>query len=107
MTTRSYYHTLWENGVKIYEYTPGFMHAKMVVADDEVATVGSINFDYRSLYLHFECGAYLYGTDSVAAVKETVLEYMDVSSPITPKPPRRDVVSRFCRAVMRLLAPLL
>ncbi len=105
MTTRSYYRDLWEGGVKIYEYTPGFMHAKMVVADDEVATVGSINFDYRSLYLHFECGAYLYKTDSVAAVKHAFLEYMDASSEITPKPPR--AFSRLFRAVMGLLAPLL
>ncbi len=107
MATRSYYRTLWENGVKIYEYTPGFMHAKTVVADDELAVVGSVNFDYRSLYLHFECGAYLYGTDTVDAVKDAFLAYMDASAEITPKPPRRDVFSRLCRAIQRLLAPLM
>ena len=107
MTTRSYYRALWECGVKIYEYTPGFMHAKTVVADDEIATVGSINFDYRSLYLHFECGVYLYNTPSVLAVKDTFLAFMDASEEIVPALPRRDVFSAFCRAVMRLLAPLL
>ncbi len=107
MATRSYYHTLWERGVKIYEYTPGFMHAKMVVADDEVATVGSINFDYRSFYLHFECGAYLYKTDSVAAVKHAFLEYMDASSEVSPKPLTCNPITRLFRAIMRLLAPLL
>lgn len=107
MTTRSYYRTLWESGVKIYEYTPGFMHAKTVVADDEVATVGSINFDYRSLYLHFECGAYLYHTPTVAAVKDTFLEFMDASQEILPKAPKKDIFSAFFRAIMRLLAPLL
>ena len=107
MATRSYYHTLWENGVKIYEYTPGFMHAKMVVSDDEIAVVGSINFDYRSFYLHFECGAYLYNTDSVAAVKDAFLAYEDASAEVTPKPQRRDVFSSLYHAILRLLAPLL
>ncbi len=107
MATRSYYRTLFENGVKIYEYTPGFMHAKTVVADDRIAVVGSINFDYRSFYLHFECGAYLYGTDSVMAVKDSFLEYMDASSEVTPRKERRDVFSRLYRAVLRLIAPLL
>lgn len=107
MATRSYYHTLWENGVKIYEYTPGFMHAKTVVSDDEIAVVGSINFDYRSFYLHFECGAYLYNTASVAAVKDAFLAYEDVSAEITPKPQRRDAFSSLYHAILRLLAPLL
>ncbi|MBE6655656.1 MAG: cardiolipin synthase [Ruminococcaceae bacterium] len=107
MATRSYYRTLWENGVKIYEYTPGFMHAKTIVADDELAVVGSVNFDYRSLYLHFECGAYLYGTDTVDAVKDAFLAYMDASAEITPRPPRRNAFARLCRAVLRLLAPLM
>lgn len=107
MATRSYYRTLYENGVKIYEYTPGFMHAKTVVADDQSAVVGSINFDYRSLYLHFECGAYLYGTDSVAAVKEAFLEYLDESSEVIPRKERRNIFARLWRAALRLLAPLL
>ena len=107
MATRSYYRTLWERGVKIYEYTPGFMHAKMVVADDEVATVGSINFDYRSFYLHFECGAYLYKTESVAAVKHAFLEYMDASSEVTPTPLKHNPFKRLFQALLRLLAPLL
>src|SRR5690606_486877 len=58
--TRSSYQTLIESGVKIYEYSPGFMHAKSMVIDDVHAIVGTINMDYRSLYLHFECGVYLY-----------------------------------------------
>ena len=83
------------------------MHAKTVVADDRIAVVGSINFDYRSFYLHFECGAYLYGTDSVMAVKDSFLEYMDASSEVIPRKERRDVFSRLYRAVLRLIAPLL
>ena len=58
--SRSYYEMLVEAGVKIYEYTPGFVHAKTFVVDDEYAVVGTINLDYRSLYLHFECAAWMY-----------------------------------------------
>lgn len=56
----NYYKELIKLGVQIYEYMPGFIHAKNFVSDDEIATVGSINLDYRSLYLHFECGTFLY-----------------------------------------------
>ena len=64
-TTKSYYRDLIEGGVKIYEYEQGFMHSKMFVSDDSVATVGTVNLDYRSLYLHFECGVCLYNTESI------------------------------------------
>ena len=63
--TRSYYRSLMEAGVKIYEYTPGFIHAKCCLSDDQVAVVGTINFDYRSFYLHFECGCLFTETESV------------------------------------------
>lgn len=67
---KTYYPTLLESGVKIYEYTPGFVHAKVFVSDNSRATVGTINLDYRSLYHHFECAIYLYRTDSVLAIEE-------------------------------------
>ena len=67
---KTYYPTLLESGVKIYEYTPGFVHAKVFVSDNSRATVGTINLDYRSLYHHFECATYLYRTDSVRAIEE-------------------------------------
>ena len=51
-------------GVKIYQYTPGFIHAKSFLCDDKIGTVGSINLDYRSLFLHFECGVFMYKTKS-------------------------------------------
>ena len=59
---KSHYKVLTEAGVKIYEYTPGFVHAKVFVSDDKKAVVGTINLDYRSLYHHFECATYLYKT---------------------------------------------
>ena len=64
--TRSYYRELIEGGVQIYEYTPGFVHAKTFVSDDTTAVTGSINLDYRSLYLHFECAALMSRTPAVA-----------------------------------------
>lgn len=67
---KTYYPTLLESGVKIYEYTPGFVHAKVFVSDNSRAIVGTINLDYRSLYHHFECATYLYRTDSVLAIEE-------------------------------------
>ena len=59
--TRSYFANLLQAGVRIYSYTPGFLHAKTWLCDDRVAAVGTVNLDYRSLYLHFECSALLYG----------------------------------------------
>ena len=67
---KGHYRTLLEAGVHIYEYTPGFLHAKSFVSDGLRATVGTVNLDYRSLSHHFECGAYLLGTPAVAAVEE-------------------------------------
>ena len=67
---KTYYKTMTEAGVKIYEYTPGFVHAKVCVSDDIKAVVGTINLDYRSLYHHFECAAYLYKTDCIAEIEE-------------------------------------
>ena len=67
--TRSHYEPLLEAGVQIFEYTPGFVHAKVFVADDREAVVGTINLDYRSLYHHFECAAWMYGVDCVADIE--------------------------------------
>ncbi|MCR4761614.1 MAG: cardiolipin synthase [Oscillospiraceae bacterium] len=67
---KSHYRSLLDAGVKIYEYSPGFVHAKVVISDDEKAVVGTINFDYRSLYHHFECAAYLFRTDCIADIEQ-------------------------------------
>ena len=66
---KSHYAALTAAGVKIYEYTPGFVHAKVCVSDSEKAVVGTINLDYRSLYHHFECAAYMYKTDCIANIE--------------------------------------
>ena len=68
--SRSHYRVLIESGVRVYEYTPGFVHAKVFLCDDLHAAVGTINLDYRSLRHHFECSAYLYGLPALADIKE-------------------------------------
>mgnify|MGYP000396965838 FL=1 len=70
--SRSYYLPLLRAGVRIYEFTPGFLHAKCYVSDDRVAVVGSINMDYRSLFLHFECGTLLFHNSQIAALRKDV-----------------------------------
>ena len=105
--TRSYYRQLIQGGVRIFEYTPGFVHAKVFVADDCVATVGTVNLDYRSLYLHFENGTYLYGSKKTADIKRDWTEAAAVSREITEKEAANDPLSEFLLSVLRVFAPLL
>lgn len=108
MITRSFYEPLTKAGVKIYEYTPGFIHSKMMIADDKYCAIGSINLDFRSLYLHFECASMLYYSSIVKDVKADILETIDESEEITyehclamNKP------YRLWLTLLRLYAPLL
>ncbi len=108
LLTQADYRRLIENGVKIYQYTPGFLHAKCFVSDDTIATVGSINLDYRSLYLHFECGVFLYQSDAVMQVKKDMEETMAQSEQVTLEfCKHRALPIRLMQSVLRLLAPLL
>ncbi|MCI8743595.1 MAG: hypothetical protein HFG63_13420, partial [Lachnospiraceae bacterium] len=66
---KTHYASLLESGVEIFEYTPGFVHAKVFVSDDREAVVGTINLDYRSLYHHFECATYLYGVECIPEIE--------------------------------------
>ena len=106
-TTRSYYRELITAGVKIFEYTPGFIHAKTIVCDGEIATVGSANMDFRSLYLQFECGVRMYGTPAVAATEKDFLETQEKSLAITEKDCRFNPLIRFMQDICRLFAPLM
>ncbi|HHY10595.1 MAG TPA: cardiolipin synthase [Firmicutes bacterium] len=106
--TRSYYRVLLKSGVRIYEYTPGFMHSKTFVADDEVAVVGTINLDYRSLYLHFENGVWLYKTASVLEIKEDFLQTLEFCVEMTLDVyGRLPAYRRLKWSILRLFAPLL
>ena len=77
--TRSNYTSLLKAGISIYEYTPGFIHAKNVCSDDKVATIGSINFDNRSFYHSYECGVWLYNTNTVLNIKKDFIETQEIS----------------------------
>ena len=107
--TRAYYPQLLESGVRVYEYTPGFVHAKTMVCDDNAATVGSVNLDYRSLSLHFECGVWLTQTDTVRAVRDDFLRTIAVSEEITldSRIMRPGLAAGLTRSVLRLFAPLM
>lgn len=108
IVTRAYYSQLIESGVKVYEYTPGFMHSKTFVSDDVVGVVGTINMDYRSLYLHFECGVWLYKTKSVLQIKEDFMNTLNVCQHISLKDCENVKWSnRFVRSILRVFAPLL
>jgi cardiolipin synthase len=78
----SYYQRLLEHGVRIYEFTPGFLHAKSFVADGELAFVGTVNMDYRSFQLHYECGVLLYGAPAVGDIQADMERIMAASAPV-------------------------
>ena len=105
--TQSYYEGLIRHGVKIYEYTPGFIHGKCFVADDRMATVGTINTDYRSLYLHFECGTYFYDSPVVMQVKEDFLDTFGKCRPIRKEDCAAGLFKGFFQMVLRVFAPLM
>lgn len=106
--TRSYYLGLLEAGVRIFEYTPGFVHAKMFVSDDTTAIVGTTNMDYRSFYLHFECGVAFYNASVVLDVKEDFLKSQELCQEITLEEERQvNPLRRLGRSLLRLFAPLM
>lgn len=106
--TRSYYGSLVQAGVRIFEYTPGFVHCKECICDDELAVIGTINLDYRSLYLHFENGVLLYECPAVTEMKSdfenTMKSCREVTEDYKQKQP---VKNRIKRGFLRVLAPLL
>jgi len=104
---KSYYPPLLQAGVQIYEYTPGFVHAKSYVCDDKVATVGTINMDFRSLYLHFECGTFLYGCRAVLDVKKDMEECFPRCHQVTLGDCRQGVLGNMLTSILRVLAPLM
>jgi len=107
ITSRSYYRQLIEAGVKVYEYSAGFNHSKTFVSDDRAATVGTTNLDFRSLYLHFECGVWMYKTKSVAKVKEDFLNILPGCREISREDCSRNAAQRVIQDVLRIFAPLM
>jgi cardiolipin synthase len=107
LLTRSYYRPLLDAGVEIWEYTPGFIHAKLCLCDDVMATVGSVNFDYRSLMHHFECGTVLYGTDSVKNISSDIEETLSQSTRIRREDTHHGFVMSCFISVLQLVSPLM
>lgn len=104
--TRSNYPPLLSAGVRIFEYTPGFIHAKSMLSDDCYGLVGTVNLDYRSLFLHFECGTYLYGAAALDALKADKLATLAKCREVTTDDCREGFWGRLLDAVLRAFAPL-
>ena len=105
--SESYVEPLVKEGVKVYKYTPGFVHAKVFVADDKVATVGTINLDYRSLYLHFECGMFMENVAAIKDVKKDMLDTVKKSHEITQDEAKTPLPKTILQALLRLISPLM
>jgi len=105
--TRANYRPLLSAGVRIYEYTPGFSHAKSFVSDDDIAVIGTINLDFRSLYLHFECGALLYQTTSVHQLKADFLTTLEQCREIGPKDLKQNFFWQLFDSIIRVFSPLM
>lgn len=105
---KTHYKALVKAGVKIYEYTPGFVHAKVFVSDDEKAVVGTINLDYRSLYHHFECATYLYRNRCISDIEKDYQETLEKCREVTPETIKKERFSyKLLGGAMKVIAPLL
>ena len=106
--TQYNYYELLEAGVKIYEYTPGFIHSKLFVSDDSVATVGTVNMDYRSFIMHFECGVWICGNETVNDIKDHFNSLLLHSQEITLEMMKKSPwYTRIKRAILHFFAPFM
>lgn len=106
--TRSNYKELITNGIRIFEFLPGFIHAKSFVSDDSISVVGTINLDFRSLYLHYECGVWMYDTPAVYDVKKDFMDTLEQCKEITQvECTKQNLVKRIGCALIRLFSPLM
>lgn len=105
---KTHYASLLESGVKIYEYTPGFVHAKVFVSDDREAVVGTINLDYRSLYHHFECATYMYETGCISDIEADFQATRLKCRQVTEETVRKEKwTMKLTGALVKVAAPLL
>ena len=105
---KTFYKDLLRAGVQIFEFTPGFVHAKSFVSDDDTAVVGMINLDYRSLYLHFECGVFMYNNPAVRDVERDFQNTLKKCHRISMSDIKKTgIVMKICGRVLRLIAPLM
>ena len=105
---KTHYSSLLKSGVRIYEYTPGFIHSKVFVSDDREAVVGSINLDYRSLYHHFECAAYMFDTECISDIERDFSETLKDCREVTFETIKNEKLSiRLTGYIMKAVAPLI
>ncbi len=108
LATHSYYRPLMEAGVEVHEYTPGFIHAKSMLVDDRLGLVGTINFDFRSFYLHQECAVWMYDSPALAELRRDVEATVAVSRRVKMEDlTDTNVVKRLLQAILRVFAPLM
>jgi len=108
MITQSYYQELLDAGVKIYEYTPGFIHSKSIISDDTLGIVGSANFDYRSLYLHYEVSCMLYDTSSLQDIKNDFLKTIEESEEIKRENLKKpNIFKKIFVSIIRVFSPMM
>jgi cardiolipin synthase len=107
LMTRSYYKTFMDVGVKIYEYEPGFIHAKTYISDDKVGIVGTMNLDYRSLVHHFENGIYLYQHEVIKDIKEDVVNTMQESILIKQNDIKNNLFQKLVHSLISAISPIL
>ena len=106
--SRSYYEELIKSNVQIYEYKPGFVHGKMFISDDDKAVVGTTNLDYRSLYLHFECGCYIYKSNVIKEIKKDFNDTLNNSIDIDKHNIHKyGVIKKIVGIILRFFAPLM
>lgn len=105
--TRSFYGSLTAAGIRIYEYTPGFIHSKLCVCDGEYGICGSINFDYRSLYLHHECASWMFRSKAVTQMHDSFLETLTKCREVQPDTCARHWYQRLLQSLLRVFAPMM
>ena len=105
---RTHYKELITEGVRLYEYTPGFIHAKVFTSDDEKAVVGTINLDFRSLYLHFECAAYIWKNPVIGDIENDFQMTLEKCQKVTMENCNQyNIIYRIIGRALRLIAPLM
>ena len=104
--TKAFYSELIKEGIHIYRYKPGFIHAKSIVSDDKYCIIGSTNMDFRSFYLHFECNMMFFDEEMSGAIEKDFLDACEKSAPIMPIL-KDNWLKALCRAILRYFAPLM
>lgn len=105
--SEAYAEQMIQSGIKIYKYNPGFIHSKVFISDDHIATVGTINLDYRSLYFHFKCGVYLENITCIQNIKKDLMNTIDKSHQVTVKEIQPKFIKSIFQTILKLFAPLM